>query len=345
MDLAGDAPPYPDCPHTGLGRMPKPRRRVISASKRTDVPAFYLPWLIERCEAGWLDVPNPMFRYATDPLKRLTHVSLLPEHVTAIVWWSKNYGLYRKHHRFFERYKTQYFHFTVNPRRPDLEWLEPGMPSIEEALEQFRFLASLPGGPDMVAWRYDPICFWSRDGEDLNSWDPRFFEQMCRELSNLGVQRCFLSFAHLYGRAVRRVARAHSGTALREPAEEEMSAIAAGMRHIAGAHHVRLLACTEPQLLRFEGFTKGACVDGGLLGGRVSAATDRKMRGREECGCTVHTDIGDYVDQECGYSCIYCYANPSRRLLRPAPPLGAARPARPHPLEPGRFRFREASFR
>src|SRR5687768_17281765 len=81
------ARPLETCPHLESGKVPAVRRRVISASKRTDIPAFYLSWFLGRVEAGWVDVPNPMFRYASDPLKRLSHVSLRPEHVQAIVWW------------------------------------------------------------------------------------------------------------------------------------------------------------------------------------------------------------------------------------------------------------------
>src|SRR3954471_10902643 len=84
------------CPHLEAGKLPAARRRVISASKRTDIPAFYLRWFLDRVADGWVDVPNPMFRYASDPLKRLSHVSLRSEHVQAIVWWSKNYAVYER---------------------------------------------------------------------------------------------------------------------------------------------------------------------------------------------------------------------------------------------------------
>ncbi len=303
----------PDCPHAQLGRLPKPRPRVISASKRTDIPAFKLPWMIERCEAGWVDVPNPMFRHASDPLKRLTHVSLLPEHVVAIVWWSKNYRVYQKNYNAFENYRRQYFQFTINPRRPDLQWLEPDVPPVEEALSQVEFLSKLPGGPEMVAWRYDPICFWTDHGAHRSSWDPAFFERLCRDLTSLGVRTCFTSIADLYGKAVKRVERLYPGRTLRDPTDEELALMAGEMARIASRYGMRLFTCTEARLRKYQGFSKGACIDGALLRASVAGATDRKMRGREECGCTLHTDIGDYESQECGYSCIYCYANPSRR--------------------------------
>jgi hypothetical protein len=270
--------------------------------------------MIERCRLGFVDVPNPVYR------GRVTRVSLLPADVIAVVWWSKNYRVYQKCHRELAQYATQCFQFTINPRRPDLAWLEPDVPSADEALEQVRFLASLPGGPSMVAWRYDPICFWTVDGEARSSWDPEFFRKMCDELDALGVARCFTSVADLYPRFVARVRRLYPGVQLRVPTDDEVADIAGQMVERARGSSLRLLSCSEARLAGQPGFEKGACVDGALLGATTRGASDRKMRGREECGCTLHTDVGDYATQECGYSCIYCYANPShRRYNSPSP--------------------------
>jgi len=310
----------PACPHGELGRVPAPRPRVISASKRTDIPAFYLHWFRERCEQGWVDVPNPMFRRASDPLQRLSHVSLQPDHVLAIVWWSKNYAVYERLHPAFARYPVQYFQFTINPRRADLAWLEPDVPPLEEALRQVRFLAGLHA-PEMVAWRYDPLVFWQRDGRAECSWDAEFFEAMCRALAHTGIRQAFTSVADRYPKFERRIRRFMPRVALRDPQPEELDTIATHMRQVAAHYGLRLVACTESSLTA-RGLRRGACIDGALLGGacgrRVSTApaTDMKMKGREECGCTLHTDVGDYVAQECGYSCIYCYANPNHRRFR-----------------------------
>ncbi|MBI3977110.1 MAG: DUF1848 family protein [Chloroflexi bacterium] len=308
----------PDCPHGRANRLPAPRSRVISASKRTDIPAFYLRWLIERCQTGWVDVPNPLFRHASDPLKRLTHVSLRPEHVVAIVWWSKNYAVYERLHAAFARYPVQYFQFTVTSRRPDLRWLEPDVPPLDEAIRQMRFLAGLPGGPGMVAWRYDPICFWAEGGKPRSSWDAEGFERMCGALTAIGVRCCFTSLADRYVKFEQRVKRYCPGVALRNPDEDEIATIAAEMATIATANGMALLTCSEPVLARHAGFAKGACIDGALLGASRAAATDRKMPGREECGCTLHTDIGDYESQPCGYACLYCYQLPVQKGERNA---------------------------
>lgn len=307
------ARPLETCPHLESGKVPAVRRRVISASKRTDIPAFYLSWFLGRVEAGWVDVPNPMFRYASDPLKRLSHVSLRPEHVQAIVWWSKNYAVYE---RFSERlavYPVQFFQFTINPRRADLAWIEPDVPPLDEALRQVRFLAGLPGGPSRIAWRYDPLLFWRDRESDESNWDSEFFMHMARTLTSIGVTTCFTSVADHYAKFRQRMHQSFPDLSLRDPSTAELTAIATEMARIADMVGLRLFSCTEAALAACDGFSKGACIDGTLLGGSRAAATDTKMRGREECGCTLHTDIGDYVTQECGYSCLYCYANPNHR--------------------------------
>ena len=354
--------PHPCCPHgrTGFGLNERPR--ILSASKRTDIPAFYLPWLLRRMEIGWVDVPNPLFtqpilqtvgpydeqalpgraggpqrRAALDRvlarddlspeddrrLARLfTHVSLEPQHVTAIVWWSKNYAVYLRYADRFARYERQFFHFTVNPRRDDLRWLEPDVPPLEEALRQFRELVGR-FGPEMLAWRYDPLVFWEEEGQPHSNWDPDFFEDMCRHLGPLGVTRCITSVADHYRKFQLRMRRHFPHRRLRHPEEEELAVITRTMGEIGKTYGIRLEACTESTLAEQPGFCAASCIDARLLDPRYqqrqespSPATDTRMAGREECGCHRHTDIGDYVWQECGYACVYCYANPNHRYYR-----------------------------
>jgi hypothetical protein len=326
LEPSDTALPAPDCPHAALGHLPTPRPRVVSASKRTDIPAFYLKWMIARCREGWVDVPNPMFRRAPDPLKRLTHVSLRPEHVLAIVWWSKNYAVYERLHDAFAPYSRQYFHFTINSRRPDLAWLEPDVPPVDEALRQVRFLVDRHG-PEMLAWRYDPLVFWSEDDQRCSNWDAEFFARMCRELGRLGVTQVFTSVADHYRKFEQRIQRCWPHRLLRDPEPAELEALTCLMQQMTAAHGLRLVGCTEPALTAC-GIPAGSCISASLLGQQPGPkipggrASDTHMAGRESCGCTVHTDIGDYVEQECGYACAYCYANPNHRRFT-APPPGA----------------------
>ena len=327
---SADGNPVPDCPHAQAGRIPKRGRMIISASKRTDIPAFYLPWLIKRMELGWVDVPNPMYRNAKDPLKALTHVSLLPKDVLAIVWWSKNYGIYERFAHKFEQYENQYFHFTINPRRSDLDFIEPDVepdvPPVDEAVRQVGFLAKLPGGKDMIAWRYDPLVFWNdrTTGEALSTWDPKFFTSMCQKMTQRGVTKCFTSFADHFLKFRQRVRDFFPNIELRLQTDQETRDIVGEMHRIASREGMFVFPCTEKDMAVYgesdgdnPGFmrSEGACIDGRLFSDKqkLHTASDSKMKGREDCACSKHLDIGDYVTQECGYGCMYCYANPNHR--------------------------------
>ena len=335
---SADGNPVPDCPHAQAGRIPKRGRMIISASKRTDIPAFYLPWLIKRMELGWVDVPNPMYRNAKDPLKALTHVSLLPKDVLAIVWWSKNYGIYERFAPKFEQYENQYFHFTINPRRSDLDFIEQDVPPVDEAVRQVDFLAELPGGPKMIAWRYDPLVFWNdhTTGKALSTWDPEFFASMCQEMTQRGVTKCFTSFADHFLKFRQRVRDFFPNIELRLQTDQETRDIVGEMHRIASREGMFVFPCTENDMAVYgesdgdnPGFmrSEGACIDGRLFSNKrkLHTASDSKMKGREDCACSKHLDIGDYVTQECGYGCMYCYANPNhRKFVKQTQPSGIA---------------------
>lgn len=291
------------------GRSVRRPRFVVSASKKTDIPAFYLPWFARRVEEGFVDVPNSRYRHIT------YRVSLEPEDVAGIVWWSKNYDVYLRDRFYpvFERFERQYFHFTINSRRPDLAWLEPDVPSEAAAVEQIRRLVARRGDPSWIAWRNDPLAFWTEHGEARSSWDPEFFERMSTALSAEGVRTVFVSVADPYLKFRRRLTEFFPHVTLRDPAPAEIDAVASEMTGIAGRHGMTVWSCAEPFLDGKPGIPHGACIDHRFFGSSRSAASDRSMKGREACGCSLHRDIGDYVSQECGYSCVYCYANPNHK--------------------------------
>lgn len=291
---------------------------VISASKRTDIPAFYLRWLIERLDAGYVDVPNPFFRNAARPPTQ--RVSLLPEAVGWIVFWSKNYGVFLRHTARFAPYRL-YFQFTINPASA---LLEPDVPGEAVALRQAEALARRYGG-ERIAWRYDPLVFWWQGGTAYSNCDPAFFARMCAALAPLGVRRCFISIADHYRDFRRRVAAQRPDMTLLDPPAEQITAIGRELHAIAAAHGIALVSCAEPAFAA-AGIGRGACVDGALLNAlarsevadaaptRVSLAraSDQAAPGREACGCTRMIDIGSYR-QQCGYACLYCYASPGDR--------------------------------
>ncbi|MFA5261694.1 MAG: DUF1848 family protein, partial [Candidatus Omnitrophota bacterium] len=101
---------------------------VISASRRTDIPAFYLPWLIHCIQVRFADIVTPR------GMKK--RVDLHPDRVHSIVLWSKNFRHFLARKDAFKEYHL-YFHFTVN----DCPELEPNIPSLNERLGQVKALA------------------------------------------------------------------------------------------------------------------------------------------------------------------------------------------------------------
>ena len=107
---------------------------IISASRRTDIPAFYGEWFMNRVRAGYCMVPNPFNRH------QVTTVSLRPEDVDVIVFWTRNpRPLFRYLDELDARGLRFYFQYTILDH-PAV--LEPGTPAVEMAIRTFRELAA-----------------------------------------------------------------------------------------------------------------------------------------------------------------------------------------------------------
>jgi len=103
---------------------------IISASRRTDIPAFFSEWFLNRIREGYVLVPNPF-----NP-KMISKVLLNPQVVDCIVFWTKNPVHMLKRLGEIKDYKY-YFQFTLNPYEKDIE---NNLPSIEKRIEIFRRL-------------------------------------------------------------------------------------------------------------------------------------------------------------------------------------------------------------
>jgi hypothetical protein len=267
---------------------------IISASRRTDIPAFYVPWFMNRLRAGFARYPNPFSG-------ELYTVSLRPEDVHSIVFWSKFYGPLLPHLDELEaRGYRFYFHYTITgaPRA-----LEPHVPAWEQAVEVARQLAARTS-PCQVLWRFDPIVFTAELGTE-------FYVNRFRELAAAlagATGRCYFSFATFYGKVARQLRRA--GIRYHDPAPEEKQALTAALAGIAGEHGITLYACCQDTLVSGR-VQKAHCVDGDLLAElfpeRPLVSEARPTR--EQCGCVASRDIGMY--DSCPFGCAYCYANRS----------------------------------
>ncbi len=279
---------------------PSPPRRIISASRRSDIPAFYTRWLLERLEAGFCEWIHPFGG-------SVQRVSLQPRDCLAIVLWTRNPAPLLPHIADIRGAgHVPYFHVTVTgyPRL-----LETHVPDLDGSTRRVQKLATAIG-PESVVWRYDPIV--------LSSLTPVAFhvETFTRIAAALegSTRAVYFSFLDVYGKTRRnleRLTRA-DGVAFQAPDPEEKRSLVHRLRDVADRHGMRLFACCEDDLVG-DGIAKGRCVDidaiRALRSGAVVESQPRRPT-RKQCGCTQSVDIGAY--DTCVFGCAYCYATNSR---------------------------------
>jgi hypothetical protein len=265
---------------------------IISASRRTDIPAFYMPWFMNRIRACFAQDPSPF----GGPLQQ---VSLAPHDVHSIVFWSKDYAPLLPHLDELEaRGYHCCFHYTITGA-PSL--LEPNVPPWEQSVAVFRRLARRTS-PRHVLWRFDPLLFTA----ELDS--AHHLERFRRIAAALegATERCYFSFAAFYGKVRGRLARAGIGAL--DPPPEEKLAVVEQMADVAESVGMALYACCQDALVGGR-VKKAHCIDGDLLAElfpeRPHVAQVQPTRA--ECGCFASRDIGMY--DTCPHACLYCYAN------------------------------------
>jgi len=267
-------------------------KEIISASRRTDIPAWYPDRLISWIRNGAVDVPNP---YSG----AVSRVSLAPPDVHTMVLWSKNFGPLLDQAKHLLPYRL-YFLFTVN----DMPDLEPNIPRLADRIGQFGRLAGR-WGAERIAWRFDPIVF-SVTGP-VTPVDA--FSRMAEQIAGAGITRLIISFLDFYGKVRARNDALRLG--LIDPPREVKHAHAEKLAGIARSFGFSVESCCE-DIGTVPGIEPASCIDGKLLGTLAGepARCGKDPGQRPECRCTPSRDIGSYRDMPCPSGCLYCYANP-----------------------------------
>lgn len=279
---------------------------LLSASRATDIPAFYADWFMNRIRAGFFKWTNP-FHPA-----RVQMVSVAK--VRAIVFWTKDpAGILPHLDELDRRGLHYYFQFTLNDY--EAEGFEPQVPRLAERIDRFRRLADRLG-PARVAWRMDPLLLTGRLGV------PELLARAERLAARLAesTRKLVFSFADIAGYSAVRRNLARAGIAAREFTPGEMEHFARGLVEINRAHGLELATCAEPVDLSGLGIVPNRCVDGDLLARLwpedaellefLASPAARKDKGqRPTCRCIASKDIGRY--RTCPHRCVYCYANGS----------------------------------
>lgn len=264
---------------------------IISASRRTDIPTYYSDWLLNRVKAGYVYVRNPMNAH------QISRVSLSPEVVDGIVFWTKNPTPMLDKLDALRDY-MYYFQFTLNSYGADVERNIPSKNNV--IIPAFQRLSDLIG-PGRVIWRYDPI-FLSKTY--TMNYHIRYFEELATRLSPY-TKKCTISFLDIYRNTEKNLSALTPGRFSTQQQEQ----LAKNLAEIAHGYGLRVDTCAEGIELRQYGIEHARCIDDRLLGQLIQHPLNvRKDKNqRFECGCVESLDIGAY--NTCCNGCRYCYAN------------------------------------
>ena len=268
---------------------------IINTGQRTDIPAFYADWFVNRLKAGFVLVRNPY-----NP-RSVTRYRLSPEVVDLIGFCTKNPAPMLPHMDLLRPY-GQFWYVTITPYGKEIE---PGVPDKREVLDSFRRLSDIVG-PDRMGWRYDPVFI---SGEYPAERHIRAFEYMAQTLSGY-TRTTVISFVDLYEKTKRNFPEVRPVTA------EQRLLLGKAFAEIAGQYGMTLRPCGEgDELARF-----GADCSGCMTVAMYEQALGRRLKvpktapARKECACYLGGDIGAY--NTCGHLCRYCYANYDAATVR-----------------------------
>ncbi|MBQ3366566.1 MAG: DUF1848 domain-containing protein [Acidaminococcaceae bacterium] len=265
---------------------------IISASRRTDIPACYSDWFLKRVQEGFLFVRNPKFRHS------VSRISLSPSVVDCIVFWTKN-PLPMLDKLPAIRDYMYYFQFTVTGYGKDIE---PHIPNKKNVILPAFIRLSEQLGKDRMVWRYDPILFNDRYTPEYHL---RAFGEIARTLEGY-TDTCVISFLDnysVYGQAV-------TGLQAEDKTDDFLLDFSSKLAVTAKEHGMTVSTCAEEIDLSPVGIGHNACIDKTrierLLGTTLSPL-GKDTAQRSECLCSTSIDIGTY--NTCPNGCRYCYAN------------------------------------
>ncbi len=284
---------------------------IISASRATDLPAFYSDWFVDRLRQGYL-----VKRYPRNQ-KRTEHISFF--NTRLIVFWTKNPEPIFKHLDEIERMGIgYYFQYTLNDYKGDD--LEPNVPSLKEGIDYFKTLAKRIG-KERVIWRFDPLIL-----TDVLTKE-NLAEKVHGIMSQLSgsTEKLVISFmkADKHKKVVKNLNKA--GLKYRDFSKDDIDCLASYLGKMGKEFGVEVAACAEELDLSLYGIAPNKCIDDGLIR-RVFSHDDVLMEfigdgkglmdlgQRTKCRCLVSKDIGEY--HTCRHLCIYCYANVSEKVVQ-----------------------------
>ena len=277
---------------------------IVSASRATDIPAFYADWLFRRLEKGYLRWRNPFSGQDS-------YVSFA--NTRFVVFWSKNPAPLLSHLSTLKEHRIGcYIQYTLNDYVA--EGLEPNVPTLTQRIDTFRRLVDALG-MGAVVWRFDPLILTDRITIDT------LLEKIASIADALAgyTEKLVFSFADI--ESYKKVSRnlRLSGINYREWNEDSMREFASRLSMLNRENwNFRLATCAERFDFSEYGIEHNRCIDPELISRLApddavlqnflyNAGADSGQR--KACGCILSKDIGAY--NTCPHGCLYCYANTS----------------------------------
>ena len=259
---------------------------ILMVSGRTDIPAFYSEWFMNRIHEGFIDVRNPFYPKLVN--------RIMMEDVDLFFFCTKNpIPIVDK---LKEINKPIYFHVTLTPYKKDIE---PNVPDKTEVIEAIKKISKQIGKENIVV-RFDPIFINDKYTVDYHI---KAFERVCTLLDGY-IDRILISFIDDY----KNVRKNLETLKYRELTEDDYEKIGINFSKIADEHHMYVHTCFEERDLTEYGFVKEDCLSKELAY-KLTGKKFPKWHARKGnlCNCVKMTDIGVY--NTCKHMCKYCYAN------------------------------------
>lgn len=261
---------------------------------RTDIPAFYSKWFLNRIREGFVYVRNPYYP------NQVTKYSLSPDVVDCIAFCTKNPIPLIPHLDELNAYR-QFWFMTITPYGKDIE---PNVPDKAKIIEAFKTISSRVD-KKAIGWRYDPVFY----GNGFN------LERHVEEFEKFAValkgytDGCVLSFLDLYKKVQR------NAPGIYPPTIEEQKILGCRLAEIAKENGITIRSCCEGFHLAEYGIDVSGCqtkeVIERAIGEKLYIHERKSQRG--VCNCLLGKDIGAY--DTCGHLCKYCYANMDKELV------------------------------
>ncbi len=270
---------------------------IISASRRTDLPAYYSLWTYKRFKEGYVLVKNPF-----NP-SQVQRISLTPENVLGVAFWTRYFKPMEEYLNFFMDNYDFYILYTLNhyPKK-----LEPYNPPFDKVVENIKAL-SKKIGKERIIWRYDPIFL--TQAININ-WHKENFHHLYEKIGSY-VSEIYTSILVPYKKTVKNFNKI--GEKLLLPTLEEIDSLVDFLKKLV---RIPIYSCCTPQLIK-AGIEAGACVSAEKFQ-KITSDSWRKQElkkikknpTRPGCNCSASKDIGAYGT--CPAGCTYCYATANR---------------------------------